>query len=270
MFDDTMIVGTTDGTSAIWELHKFAMATVLAGGSGIRATVPLFLVSLIHHFDPKHVPLSEATEWLGYWFVCVGLGLLLIVEVLADTIPAVDHALHAVLTPVYPIAGALAAASPDYGGGILTHLTMAGLGGGLAFIFHGGKSTSRAGARTVAGGWWTPLQSLAGTVGVAGVILAVIFLVILSIFIAVGVICLGVYIVLFVKEAYRRRHSFRGTAMTAMAVNRFRRVLGRHPQQPSNEAPGTSFQDVTHASQAMRQQPLVAPAPDSRPEPNGV
>jgi len=267
MFAATLFVGTTDGTGAIWELHKFAMGTILAGSAGIRATVPLFLISLIHQFDAKDVPLDPATEWLGYWFICAGLGVLLIVEVLADTIPAVDHAVHAVLTPVYPIFGALAAASPNYVGGPVTHIIMAGMGAGLAFIFHGGKAASRVGARSVAGGVWTPLQSTAGTAVVMLVVLVAIFLAVVSIFIAVGVICLGVYIVFFLKEAHRRRPTFRGTALAAVAVNRFRQATGRQPQQPSNEAAGTSFADV---GQAMRQQPLVEPAPASRPEPNGV
>jgi len=274
-FDAAMLVGTTDGTSAIWELHKFALATILAGGAGIRATVPLFIISLVHQIDPDQVPLSGATEWLGYWFICLGLGILLLVEILADTIPAVDHALHWLMTPVYPVAGALAAASPDYGGGFVSHAVMAVLGGSLAFVFHGGKTTARAGTTAASGGALTPVASTAGTVGLMFTILLAIFLTILSVFLAIGVICMAVYAICFVKEQVSRRNpTFRETGFAVVAANRFRRVLRRQPGQPSSEASGTSFPNLgqvsADAGQAMREQPFVEPASASRPEPNGV
>lgn len=270
MLDAAMFVGTATPEGALWQLHSFALATVLAGGAGIRATVPLFLLSLVHLLFPESVPLSGESEWLGYWFICAGLGILLIVEVLADTIPAVDHALHTVLTPVYPVAGALAAASPDYGGGVASHLVMAVCGAGLALIFHGGKSASRVGTTAAAGGVLTPLSSTAGTAGLISVVLAAMFLGVLCIIIALGVICLAVYIVLFVRRVSQERQFRMGDAgVVAIAAQRFRRLIRRQPEQTSSQAApgGTSFADM---GQALHQCPPQQPASAPRPEQNGV
>jgi len=270
MLDAIMFVGKTGPGSAIWQLHLFAFSIISAGGSGVRATVPLFIVSLVHQFDPEQVPLSGATEWLGYWWVCAVLGVMLLLEVLADTIPAVANALHVVLTPIYPMAGALAAYAPDYGGGTFTHLVMAAVGGGLAFAFHSGKSATRLGAHGGSGGVCTPLQSTAGTAGLMSVMLAVIFFVILSVFIAIVVACLAVYAVVVLREAsHQRRFGIREATMTARAAMRFNRLIRRQPATPSTAAtpPGTTLVD---ASQAARQEPLVEPAPVPGPGPNDV
>lgn len=215
------MLSATDGAGALWQFHAFAFATVLSGGAGIRATLPLFLISLFHLIDPDAVPLSPETEWLGYWFICACLLVLLIIEILADLIPAVDHALHAILTPVHPIAGAVAAAAPGYGGGWATHLPMAVVGAGLALTAHGGKSMFRATSTATTGGAMNPLASISGTVGTTLVIVLSAFVAVLSIILAVVVVGLCIYSYRNLRRA-QQRISFRQAGMAVVGANRFR------------------------------------------------
>merc|ERR1719327_2366472 len=128
--------GATGDVCRFW--HIF-LAASLAGGAGIRATAPLFLLSAFHLMNPEEYPLSHEAHWLGHQEVCIALGLLLALEVLADQVPAVDHALHAVLTPAHPITGALAACAPNYCGGLATRVPMAFIGASTALSVHASK-----------------------------------------------------------------------------------------------------------------------------------
>jgi len=216
------MLDTTDGTSAVWQFHYFALATVLAGGSGIRATLPLFLISLFHQLDPEKVPLSPETEWLGYWFICACLLVLLVLEIVADLVPAFDHALHTVLTPVHPVAGAIAAFAPNYGGGLATHVPMAAVGGSLALMAHGGKSLFRAHSTATTGGTLNPLASICGTLGVVTTIVLAIFVAFLSIILAMAVVAFCIYSCRMLRQT-RQQLSVRGAALVAVASQRFRR-----------------------------------------------
>mmetsp|Transcript_29643 Transcript_29643/g.54595 ORF Transcript_29643/g.54595 Transcript_29643/m.54595 type:complete len:264 (+) Transcript_29643:1038-1829(+) len=143
--------------------HIFA-AAALAGGAGIRATAPLFLLSYFNLSDPKEYPLSKEASWLGHQEICIGLGALLLLEILADQIPAVDHALHAILTPAHPITGAVAAIAPNYCGGHVVRVPMAFLGASTALGVHAGKAILRGGSSGVSCGMLNPCLSVIETV----------------------------------------------------------------------------------------------------------
>mmetsp|Transcript_37879 Transcript_37879/g.102549 ORF Transcript_37879/g.102549 Transcript_37879/m.102549 type:complete len:339 (-) Transcript_37879:37-1053(-) len=137
----------------------FSVAMALSGAAGIRATLPVFLLSLLHQIEPEDFPLSDQVHWLRRPEICMLLGVVLLVEVLADQIPAVDHALHAILLPVHPLMGAAAAIAPDYCGGIYTRVPMALVGGSLASMVHSGKALARAGSSGSSCGMLNPVMS---------------------------------------------------------------------------------------------------------------
>jgi hypothetical protein len=236
---------------AIWQLHRIAFATVLAGTAGIRATVPLFVLSLAHLVDSEDVPLSDATQWLGHWYICVGLAVLLILEILADMIPAVDHALHAVLTPIFPITGAVVAAAPSYGGGWFTHVPMAIAGSCLAFASHSGKAASRVGVNASSGctGGW--VMSLGGTFGAISVAIIAATFVILSIILAILVIVGCIYAFVKVRQIVSERSSMRKAAMPVIAAVRWRRQTQHHRKQ-TNGAPPLPEEQVANNALAGR------------------
>uniref|UniRef100_A0A7S4Q224 DUF4126 domain-containing protein n=1 Tax=Alexandrium monilatum TaxID=311494 RepID=A0A7S4Q224_9DINO len=228
------LLSATDGAGAVWQFHAFALATVLAGSAGIRATLPLFLVSLFHLIDPDHVPLSPQTEWLGYWFICVCLGILLIIEILADLIPAVDHALHAILTPVHAVAGALAAATPDYAGGWLARLPMAVAGAGLALSAHGSKSAFRVQSTATTAGAMNPATSICGTLSATLAIALSAFVTLLALVLAAMFIAFCVWSCITIRQT-ARRINFRQAGLAVIGANRFRRAGQAHDTAGSAE-----------------------------------
>lgn len=164
------------GTAALCSFHHFAVAAVLSGGAGIRATMPAFLLSLFHQMDAAAYPLSPEFAWLARPEVCMLLGLFMVVEILADQIPAVDHALHAILVPAHPVVGGALAVAPAFCGGTLVKVPMAAAGAALAGAVHVQKTVFRATLGSSSGGCLNPLvsncESLVATVAVVMSILS--------------------------------------------------------------------------------------------------
>jgi len=168
----------------------FSIAMALSGAAGIRATLPVFLLSFLHQLEPHRFPLADEVHWLRRQEICVLLGILLLVEVLADQIPAVDHALHAILAPAHPLMGAAAAVAPAYCGGMYTRVPMAFIGGSLAAMVHSGKAATRLGSSASSFGMLNPVMSHCEN-------LSVVVLVVLSIvspLFALGVTVLFIYV----------------------------------------------------------------------------
>ena len=85
------------------------MGLALAATCGLRAFLPLFVVSLLSHLG--HIELSDGFEWMSSTSAVAGLGAAVLLELLADKIPVVDHVLDTVAVVVKPLAAMVAAAS---------------------------------------------------------------------------------------------------------------------------------------------------------------
>jgi len=155
-----------------WQL---SVATALSGASGIRAMLPLFLMTFLYQLYPKDYGIWDGLPWLAQADVCMLFGLLVIVEMLIDAIPALDHAGHTLLLPAYPILGGLVAISPDYCGGLFTRVPLAILGGFLAALVHSGRAIARLGSTASSGGCLTPFVSGYETICAIIVIMASLF-----------------------------------------------------------------------------------------------
>ena len=96
----------------------------LSGSAGLNAYLPLLVVALLARFTHL-IELNEPwTALTSGWTIAV-LGLLLLVETVADKIPAVNHANDVIQTFIRPVAGAiLFAASTKVVGGIHPALAM--------------------------------------------------------------------------------------------------------------------------------------------------
>lgn len=81
----------------------------LSGSAGLNAYIPLLVVALAARFpvaDPL-IKLSAPYDLLTNWWVIGLLGVLLVIEMLVDKIPAVDSLNDVIQTIVRPVAGAI-------------------------------------------------------------------------------------------------------------------------------------------------------------------
>lgn len=88
---------------------QIAAGIGLASCAGLRAFLPLFVVGVSARIDLVH--LAEPFAWLDSTPALVVLGTAVVVEMLGDKFPVVDHFLDAVGLFVKPIAGMLVTAS---------------------------------------------------------------------------------------------------------------------------------------------------------------
>lgn len=163
-----------NATDAALFATQLAMGFALAATVGLRAFLPLLAAGLAARFG--YVDLGHSFEWMSKTPALVVFGSAMVFEVLADKVPGLDHALHAVETLVKPVAGTLVAAS------LFTNLdpTMAvvlGLigGGTIAGLVHVAKGTTRVASTAMTGGLANPVLSIFDDVlAIGGIILAVL------------------------------------------------------------------------------------------------
>jgi hypothetical protein len=156
-------------------LPALALAIALASVAGLRAWLPLFAAGGLARLGV--LDLGQSFELLASDQALVLFGIATAIELVGDKIPAVDHALDALGTPLRPLAGALLAASVF--GTVTDPLTSAVLGivvgAPSALVPHVAKSTLRAASTTLTGGLANPaLSFVEDAIAVALLILAVL------------------------------------------------------------------------------------------------
>ncbi|MBK5255098.1 MAG: DUF4126 domain-containing protein [Vicinamibacteria bacterium] len=90
-------------------LQSIALGIALAACAGLRAWLPLFAVGLSVRFGV--LPLGDSFLFLGSNTALTVFLIATIVELIADKIPVVDHALDTLSTFLKPVAGMVLAAS---------------------------------------------------------------------------------------------------------------------------------------------------------------
>jgi hypothetical protein len=78
----------------------------LSASAGLNAYIPLLVVGVIAHYS-NLIHLNPPYDILANPWVLIVVGLLLIVEMLADKIPAVNHINDIIQTGIRPAAGAI-------------------------------------------------------------------------------------------------------------------------------------------------------------------
>lgn len=136
----------------------------LAISAGLNAYVPLLLVGLLGRFT-ELVSLPSAWAWLSGDVALIVLGVLLLVEVVADKVPSVDHVNDLLQTVVRPTSGgivfAAGGAPVDDAGQILSAGTVLPVVAGvlLALLTHLAKAGLRAGVNLSTAGVGAPVAS---------------------------------------------------------------------------------------------------------------
>jgi hypothetical protein len=130
----------------------------LSSAAGLNAYVPLLAVGILGRMGIVH--LEGPYALLASTVALAVLGVLAAIDFIADKVPAVDHATHAVGAIINPVAGAIVFGSQTHA---LGHIPPAlALGAGL--IVAGGFHATRAAVRPIAtvstGGIANPIVSL--------------------------------------------------------------------------------------------------------------
>ena len=100
------------------ELLSIFTAFGLSFSAGLNAYIPLFIIgSLAHYTDVIH--LTKPWDTRANPYVLIFLAVLIIVEFLADKVPAFNHVNDAIQTFIRPTAGAIAFAATA---GIITNI----------------------------------------------------------------------------------------------------------------------------------------------------
>ena len=140
-------------------LLAIAAGVGIAAACGLRAFLPLLLLGIAARADWIH--LRAGSEWLATDLALAALGIAAVLEIAADKIPVVDHALDAVATVLRPVAAWLGAfavlGNLPAPWGQISALVLAGFTLGV----HALKSTLRVGSTAGTLGHANPLLSVA-------------------------------------------------------------------------------------------------------------
>jgi uncharacterized membrane protein len=172
----------------------------LAAPAGVNAYIPLLAVALAEKFGWVH--LRSPFELMGSWWFIALVSVLLVVEIVADKVPAVDHANDVVQTFVRPAAGGLLAVASSSQGGIQPWLFLA-----AGVLVAGGVHSVKAAARPVinvsTAGTGAPVVSTVEDVGAAVVSVLALLVPVLAFLLVVATVVLAVWAV----TRWRRRRA---------------------------------------------------------------
>lgn len=79
----------------------------LSASAGLNAYIPLLVVGVIAHYFPNALNLNQPWDLIANPWILILLGVLVIIEMLADKVPAVNHVNDIIQTLVRPAAGAV-------------------------------------------------------------------------------------------------------------------------------------------------------------------
>jgi hypothetical protein len=133
----------------------------LAASAGLNAYIPLLIVALTARLFPDFIVLAPQFQFITEpWFIAV-VTVLLVIEVFADKVPAVDHVNDLLGTVIRPAAGALLFATMTGTVQSLDPRVAAIAGLVVAGTAHGAKATARPVVTATTAGLGNPLVSTA-------------------------------------------------------------------------------------------------------------
>lgn len=178
---------------------QFALAYALTTTAGIRALLPLAAASAAAHAGWIHPP--DEFAWLGHSAVMWILIAFAVVEMAADKIPLVDHAMHFVQVAAKPAAAAILIGGTTHPHGNPELIFLMVVGALNALGIHGAVVAARAASTVGTAGLANPLLS---TVEDTGSIGAIVLSFVAPVVAAVLALIATVLLVVFARRAYRR------------------------------------------------------------------
>ncbi|WP_460802458.1 DUF4126 domain-containing protein [Microbacterium sp. GXF6406] len=197
---------------------EFIIGSSLAASAGLNAWMPLFLLGLADRFLPA-VDLPSGWSWISSDISLWGLGALLVLEVIADKIPALDSINDVVQSALRPASGGIV-----FGAGSSAQTIAVDdpstffadsawvpivTGVVIALVVHIVKATGRVAANAVTGGLAAPV--LSATEDGASFLLAALAIIVpvLAGLLLIGLVVLAVVLI---RRLARRRAAARTTA----------------------------------------------------------
>ena len=138
-------------------LLALATGVGLAAACGLRAFLPLLAVGLAAHFGLLH--LRPELAWLARPPALWALGTASVLELAADTVPVLDHALDALGTVLRPAAAWVGSYAILQGWGAPWAQLFALAMGAGALAVHGAKAQTRVGSSALTLGAGNPVLS---------------------------------------------------------------------------------------------------------------
>lgn len=196
---------------------EFIIGSSLAASAGLNAWMPLFVLGLADRLLPA-VELPPTWAWLSGDVALWIIGALLVLEIVADKIPALDSINDVIQSILRPAAGGIA-----FGAGtgaqtpavtdpstFFTENTWVPIvvGIGMALVVHAAKATIRVTANTVTGGLAAPVLSTAEDAASFSLAAAALLVPILAGLLLIGLI---VAVVMLMRRWRRRRQAARST-----------------------------------------------------------
>jgi Domain of unknown function (DUF4126) len=182
-------------------------SVVLSSSSGLRAYLPLFALGIA--VVAGVVPLQHGYEILTNPLVLGALGVLSVLEIVADKIPGVDHVSDAIHTVVRPIMGAVIFGTTQNlvsaNGGMVGGVAAAVIGGVLAGGVHGVKALSRPVVTTTTVGIGNPIVSVIEDIAVIGLVVLAILVPVVALILLIIIVVLFTLIIRWAWQRLRRR-----------------------------------------------------------------
>jgi hypothetical protein len=190
---------------------EFVIGTSLAASAGLNAWMPLFLLGLADRVLPA-VQLPPTWSWLSGDLALWIIGALLLLEIVADKIPALDSVNDVIQSILRPAAGGIAfgagssaqTIAVDDPASFFSENTWVPVvvGIAIALVVHVVKATARVAANATTGGLAAPVLSTAEDGASFALAAAAIVIPVLAAVLLVGLI---VVIVAAVRRRARRR-----------------------------------------------------------------
>lgn len=195
---------------------EFIIGTSLAASAGLNAWMPLFLLGLADRFLPA-VQLPAGWSWLSSDLSLWIVGALLLLEIVADKIPALDSLNDVLQSILRPASGGIAfgagasartIAVEDPASFFSTNVWVpVVIGIGVALVVHVTKATARVAANATTAGFAAPVLSTVEDGASALLTIAAIVVPALAAILIIGLVALVI--------AQRRRRSRRRSAAQA-------------------------------------------------------
>lgn len=143
----------------LW-ISAFALAFVLSASAGLRAWLPLLMVGTL--VRAEWLEIGKSFEFLGSTFALAVFGIATVIEIAADKIPAIDHAVDTVSTVLRPLSGSLLAAAAFSAVEDPVFAIVLGIviGGPTAAVPHFAKSATRVASSVTTMGIANPILSV--------------------------------------------------------------------------------------------------------------
>ena len=190
-------------------LQSIALGISLAACAGLRAWLPFFAVGLSVRLGV--LPLGDSFRFLGSNVALTVFAVATVIEVLADKIPVVDHALDALSTFLKPAAGMVLAASVMWtvDDPIVALALGVMVGAPASLVPHAAKATLRGMLSPITAGLAAPILSVLEDVIAFGLVALAIL--------APFVVAAGFVLFALVTGKFLRKKMTRNTTPTVAA-----------------------------------------------------